>query len=225
MKNERWIICFDLETDGPDPKICNPVEIAAVPINPDTLEIKRDAIFHSMIRPPNIDKKEYFTDDIKKTIAWHAKKRDQTEEEIVQLWKSARDEKVVWKDFCLFCSKFTVDKKPGQWYPEPIPAGYNIAKYDMPILTRLAEKYKTKIPMSTVSEFDFMDAVLWWFESLDEPKDYKADTLRDFFGMKATGAAHTAISDVQDTAEWIVRFLKFHRKQASVSKFKNSFGK
>ena len=30
MKNERWIICFDLETDGPDPKICNPVEIAAV---------------------------------------------------------------------------------------------------------------------------------------------------------------------------------------------------
>ena len=40
--NHRWIIVYDLETDGPDPSTANPVEIAAVPVNPRTLEIKMD---------------------------------------------------------------------------------------------------------------------------------------------------------------------------------------
>ena len=37
--NKRWIIVFDWETDGKDPNTCNPVELAAIPINPRTLEI------------------------------------------------------------------------------------------------------------------------------------------------------------------------------------------
>ena len=38
--NNRWIIVFDWETDSPNPDTCNPVELAAVPVDPRTLEIK-----------------------------------------------------------------------------------------------------------------------------------------------------------------------------------------
>jgi len=49
------------------------------------------------------------------------------------------------------------------------------------------------------------------------------DTWRKFFGMKATGVAHDALVDVLEEAAIITRFMKFHRKQSSVDKFKNSF--
>ena len=56
VQNERWIIVFDWETDGKDPKNCNPVELAAVPIDPKTLEIRKDKGFQATIRPDGIDK-------------------------------------------------------------------------------------------------------------------------------------------------------------------------
>ena len=54
--NHRWIIVYDLETDGPDPSTANPVEIAAVPVNPRTLELKLDDTFEVTVKPPGIDK-------------------------------------------------------------------------------------------------------------------------------------------------------------------------
>ena len=53
----------------------------------------------------------------------------------------------------------------------------------------------------------------------------KLDTFRDFFGLKASAQAHEALSDTIDEAKLMVKFLKFHRKQASVSKFKGAFSK
>ena len=39
--NNRWIMVFDWETDGTDPTSCNPVELAAVPIEPRTWKLKQ----------------------------------------------------------------------------------------------------------------------------------------------------------------------------------------
>ena len=50
--NNRWIIVIDFETDGTDPNTCNPVELAAVPIEPRTLEIKASKAFSAVIKPP-----------------------------------------------------------------------------------------------------------------------------------------------------------------------------
>ena len=54
--NHRWIIVYDLETDGPDPTTANPVEIAAVPVNPRTLEIKMDDTFEVQLNLPVLTK-------------------------------------------------------------------------------------------------------------------------------------------------------------------------
>jgi len=222
--NNRWIIVFDWETDGPDPTTCNPVELAAVPVDPRTLEVKTDQAFKAVIKPDGIDTEEYFTKARQDTIAWHAKQRGVSSEEIVEDWKSGQSEKVVWKNFCNYCSKYHVDKKPGQWFTEPVPSGYNIINFDIPIARRLAKKYKTKLPFSEVSKIDMMDILFMWFENLDEPSSMKLDAFRKFFGMKAI-QAHEALSDTIDEAELMVKFIKFHRRQASVGKFKGAFAK
>ena len=54
--NNRWIMVFDLETDAPNPQTCNAVELAAVPVNPRTLEIKAEQAFRATIKPDDIDK-------------------------------------------------------------------------------------------------------------------------------------------------------------------------
>ena len=223
MKNSRWIICFDFETDSPDRDTCNPVQLAAVPIDPMTLEVKKSQAFNINIKPEGIDKPEYFDSEREKTINWHAENYGLTYEDIIEKWKNGVSEKVAWKNFCTYCSKYTVDKKPGQWFPDPIPAGYNITGFDIPIAMRLSKKYKTKLPFSEVNKLDAMDNLFWWFENLEEPYDYKMDTWRKFFGIKATGVAHDALTDVYEEAAIIIRFLKYHRKQSTVNKFKNSF--
>jgi len=225
MRNTRWIICYDFETDLPDPDECNVTELAAVPIDPDTLEIKKEHAFSAMIKPPGINKEEYFTDARNKTIKWHANNASCTSEEIVEGWKKGTAEKTAWKSFVAYCKKYEVEKRPGLWYPQPIPAGYNIIGFDAVILDRLVDKHKTKNPFSAVQKMDIMDLMFYWFESLDEPNDLKMDTLRKWLGMPSQGLAHTAIADVFEEAELLVRFLKFMRRQASVEKFKGSFAK
>jgi hypothetical protein len=70
-----------------------------------------------------------------------------------------------------------------------------------------------------------MDILFTWFENLEEPANMKLDTFRDFLGLEADGQAHEALSDTIDEAKLMVKFLKFHRKQASVDKFKGAFSK
>ena len=93
IMNNRWIIVFDWETDGTDPTTCNPVELAAVPIEPRTLEIKTDKAFSTVIKPPGITKEDYFTDERQKTIEWHAKQRGVESADIVAAWKKGKSEK------------------------------------------------------------------------------------------------------------------------------------
>jgi len=225
MKNSRWFICFDFETDGKNPHECNPVELAAVPIDPDTLEIKRDHSFSVLMRPPGIDSEEYFDNDRKKTIQWHADNAGCSYEDIVNRWKEGVAQKTAWKQFCAYCAKYDVDKRPGQWFPQPIPVAYNLIGYDLIIANRLSEKHKAKLPFSHVTKIDLMDLMFLWFENLDEPNDLKMDTLRDFLKIPSQGQAHLALPDVYEEAEMFVRFMKFHRKQASIGKFKGSFAK
>ena len=154
-------------------------------------------------------------------IDWHAKNAGCSREDIIAKWKNGVPPQQAWTSFCDYCSRFTTGKTR---YGLPIPAGYNIIGFDLPLLQRMADQYsKGKLPISSFRRMDLMDHLFWWFESLDEPKDYKLDTLREFFGLKAHSQAHDSLSDVIDTAKLIVRFMQFCRRQASVAKFKGAF--
>jgi len=225
MKNTRWFLCLDFETDGKDPHTCNPVELAAVPINPDTLEIRKQYAFNTVIRPPGIDTEEYFDDERIKTIEWHAKHAECTYDEVVEKWKDGMDQKTAWKNFCAYCTKYMVDKRPGQWYPQPIPVGYNIIGYDLIIARRLAAAHKTPFPMGEVNKVDIYDMIFTWLGHLPEPFDLQMDTLRPWLGLQSEGQAHSALADVFEEAAIFVKFMKFQRRQSRVDKFKGAFSR
>ena len=52
----------------------------------------------------------------------------------------------------------------------------------------------------------------------------KLDAFRKFLGMNEA-QAHEALSDTIDEAELLVKFMKFHRRQSTVGKFKGAFAR
>lgn len=223
--NHRWIIVYDLETDGPDPTTANPVEIAAVPVNPRTLEIKMDDTFEVTVKPPGIDKDDYFTTGVQKTIDWHASTRGCSSEDIVSTWKKGKSQKVAMKNFCSYLQKYHIEKDPVRriYFTEPAYSGYNVDGFDDIIIRNMCDKHKLDYPFAKMGNMDLLHYITYWFENMPEPENYKMDTLKEFFGLQSHGQAHSAISDVVDTAKILVRFLKFARRQVSVDKFKGSF--
>ena len=223
--NHRWIIVYDLETDGPDPTTANPVEIAAIPVNPRTLEIKMDDTFEVTVKPPGIDKDEYFTTGVQKTIDWHASTRGCSSEDIVSTWKKGKSQKVAMKNFCSYLQKYHIEKDPMRriYFTEPAYSGYNVDGFDDIIIRNMCDRHKLDYPFAKMGNMDLLHYITYWFENMPEPENYKMDTLKEFFGLQSHGQAHSAISDVVDTAKILVRFLKFARRQVSVDKFKGSF--
>jgi hypothetical protein len=51
MANSQKICVFDLETDGANPDICSPVQIAAIIVDPIRLEIIPDSEFNISLKP------------------------------------------------------------------------------------------------------------------------------------------------------------------------------
>jgi len=223
--NHRWIIVYDLETDGPDPTTANPVEIAAVPVNPRTLEIKMDDTFEVTVKPPGIDKDDYFTTGVQKTIDWHASTRGCSSADIVSNWKKGKSQKVAMKNFCSYLQKYHIEKDPVRriYFTEPAYSGYNVDGFDDIIIRNMCDRHKLDYPFAKMGNMDLLHYITYWFENMPEPENYKMDTLKEFFGLVSHGQAHSAISDVVDTAKILVRFLKFARRQVSVDKFKGSF--
>jgi len=216
MKNMSNIVVFDFETDGKNPHLCNPVQLAAVIINPRTLEIIPESEFSIDIKPNDMDKEEYWTNDIADTARWHANNYGVTLEQIKERWSKGTPEQTAWELFCKYLSNYGVGWKA------PIAAGMNIREYDLIITKRLEEKYKSKPTFAKRDKIDILDFCFAWFENLIEPTSYALDNLRKFFGISKDGS-HDAIKDVYDEARIIIKFLNLNRSISHKVKFKNSF--
>ena len=216
-QNKRYILIFDFETDDVNPLICNPVQVAAVILDPRSLEILDT--FESKIRPFNIDDKDYFVNH-KDTIEWHGKNRKITAEKVLADWKESPDLKTVWKNFKEFNFKYHTKQSNQSSYTAPIPSGFNIVNFDLPIANRLCKQYgyidtkgNSKL-FSAVNKIDVYDLMFIWFENLHEPERLNAETLFTFLGLDMSGG-HDALYDVKMTTKVLQRFLRFHRKIAT----------
>ena len=99
--NYNKICVFDFETDGRDPHKVNPVQLAAVIVDPRKLEVIKNAEFNSYMRPVDIDSDDY-VDRNRATIEWHANIRDCSTYEILECWRNAPSQKDVWSNFVGF---------------------------------------------------------------------------------------------------------------------------
>ena len=221
--NYRDIIVFDFETGSANPNRCQPTQIAAIALHGRKLTLQPGGVFNSEIRP-------ILDDD--KAIELGL---DPVEDEALEITHKTRKElakapqpKQVWKKFSEFVNKFNFKKT--QWYA-PIPAGYNINGFDLPIVQRMCEEHgptnqKGKQSLcSAVYKIDIMDIVWFWMESNPDVKSISLDNMRKYmeFPQESKDNAHDALQDVKDTANMMIRFMKFHRSLSSKTKFDKAF--
>lgn len=227
MINYNKICVFDFETDGVDPTKCSPVQIAAVMIDPITLDIISDSEFNIFFKPEVLEKDSnyvYETD----ILDFHAKVRGSTKEDILKQWLEYPSQQQSWKMFVEYLNKYHSRSSKKSHFSAPIAAGYNIHRFDLKIIDRLSQKYGDTNKEGNNNIFfqrdvlDIMNLVFYWFEQNNDLKSYSMDNLRDYLGISKDGA-HDALKDVKDSAEILIRFLKLYRNMANKVKFKDSF--
>ncbi len=230
--NSNHICVFDFETGGLPVKKekdwAEPIQIGAVMIEPKNLRIVSQ--FESLIqplRPDNLHPKALEVNNL-------------TKEQV----KKGPHPQVLWADFIRWKKQF---QKTDSVYNRPIPAGYNIITFDMPIVDRLCKQWgpTTKDKENDIEfqgvfnqiySIDLMHDVWRLMEgsecltefSSSGKHDLKLTTLAKWMGLEFTDA-HTALGDVYVTAAIIVRLLKMNRSlvgdgKAGRVKFHNAFG-
>jgi DNA polymerase III epsilon subunit-like protein len=227
MINYNKICVFDFETDGSDPKECSPVQIAAVMIDPISLEIIDNSEFNINFKPEVLSENneyEYQTD----ILDFHAKVKGCSKDDVLEQWKQYPPQQQSWKMFTEYLLKYHTRSSKKSPFSAPIAAGYNIHRFDLKIIDRLSNKYGNVDKERCSNIFfnrdiiDVMNLVFYWFEHNNDLKSYSMDNLRDYLGISKEGA-HDALKDVKDCAEVLIRFMKLHRNLADKVKFKDSF--
>jgi len=228
MANKQKICVFDLETDGTDPTICEPVQIAAIMIDPISLEIIKDSEFNINCKPPILDEDKDYGYEDSDVLEFHAKVSNSSKDKVLAQWKDYPKQSSSWKMFVSYLEKYHTRSTRKNQFSAPIAAGYNINRFDLKILDRLSRKYKNVNKEGNSSLFyprdvvDIMNILFYWFESNNELEKYTLDHFRDYVGISKEGA-HDALKDVKDSAEILIRFLKLHRNLSKKIKFRNSF--
>ena len=230
MANFQKICVFDLETDGISPEKCSPVQIAAIMVDPNKLEIIPDSEFNINLRPEALqDKPDYDYSD-SDVLDFHAKVRGSSKEDILKQWNDYQKQEQGWKLFVSYLELYHTRSDKKSCFTAPIAAGYNINRFDLRIIERLSTKYNNLNKEGKSSLFyprdvlDMMNMVFYWFEGNNELKNYTLDHIREYFGLSTVGA-HDALKDVKDTAHLLIRFMRLHRNLANKVKFKGSFVK
>tara|TARA_R110002110_G_scaffold124082_9_gene301355 strand:- start:190 stop:882 length:693 start_codon:yes stop_codon:yes gene_type:complete len=223
--NYRDIIVFDFETGSRNPQKTQPTQIAAIAIHGRRLTLQPGGMFNSEIRP--------ILDDEKAVAAGLDPLEDKTLEITHKNRKAlakAPLPKTVWRKFAEFCNKYNFKNSS---YTAPIAAGYNIIGFDMPIINRMCEKYgpvdgegRQKL-FNPIFKIDLMDMIFSWTENNPDIRSISMDFLRDWLGFpeESKENAHDALQDVKDTANILIKFLKFQRSIAEKTKFEQAFAR
>lgn len=203
--NFNNIIVYDFETSSAVPETTQILQIAALALDGRTLEPIEGGEFQSYCKPTRIEEVQQGALDVNKlTLEFLADK------------PSERD---VWDAFIKFCEKYSKGK--GIWN-KPVSAGYNHLGFDNIITKRACKDYNTTYPFHPRDSFDVMHLLFFWHEN--NPKYIKGslDYARGYYGMSSDGA-HDAIVDVKQTADMLVRKIKWMRKIAAKTKFQGAF--
>jgi len=226
------ICVFDFETDGSNPSECSPVQLSAVMIDTNRLEIIKDSEFNVYLKPERIENKTncdisvYDDSDI---LEWHGKIKGIDKSEVFNNWTKYPSQKHSWQQFVNYLDNYHLkNRKTKSQFSAPLACGYNIIRFDMKIINRLSTKFNNLNKENHTCLFhprdqiDIMNIAWLWFENSADVKSLSLDTLRDYLGIDKTNA-HDAIKDVKDCAEILIRFMRLHRNLSSKIKFKDSF--
>jgi DNA polymerase III alpha subunit (gram-positive type) len=218
MINLNKICVYDFETDGVDTEVCNPVELAAVMIDPRKMEIIPSSEFHINIRPDDIVLPSYY-EDHRDTIDFHSKVLGISHDEVLAKWQQSIPLEKAWLSFYDYTSQYHTNPARKTKFTAPIPAGHNIDGFDSEITERLNQRFKITNMFHCRDKIDTLTWSFFWFENQLEPKKLNFDAIREHVGFSKEGA-HTALQDVKQIAQYIIKLFNLHRKVAAKVKWK-----
>jgi DNA polymerase III epsilon subunit-like protein len=210
-RNDCTLLVFDTETGSLDVATAEILSIAAVAIDPQTLERVPNGEFYSLMRPENMANVQDGALAVNKL----------TRAELAK----APPRELVWRKFVDFVRQ--QNPKGRSPFTAPIACGKNIRAFDLPLCARLCAQYGDVDKAGRPNIFnqrwtlDLEDFLWLWFESRQDLPSYKLDDVREYMGLSKDGA-HSAITDAQQTADLIVHFLRLHRRVSPKVQFKNS---
>lgn len=225
MSYRNNILVFDFETSGKNCEGCQPTQLAAIIVSGRTGKIVKGSEFNSLIK---IEFDEEKCNELGV---------DLPEDKALEITKKTKEEldkaptlDVVWKNFSAYVEKYNIGK--GAW-DKPIPAGFNIKNFDMPLIRRIAgetpweygpfdKTAKRCTLFHPVTMFDVYDDVKRWLEWDSTVKSISMDSLRKKFGIRSDNA-HDALNDVIVTATFIEKFIALYRFFGPQIEFDNSF--
>jgi len=206
MANRDYIV-FDFETGSRNPNKTQPTQLAALALDGRNLSLK--GTFNSEIKPI-LNDDEAIAAGFDPIEDGALKVTNKTREALAE----APSLKSVWTKFCKFVDQYNWKGEP---FFAPIPVGYNIVGFDLPIINRLCrefgpwdEKREGQKLFSRVYKVDLMDNMFMWTEGDPSIKSISMDTLRERMGLSKENA-HDALQDVKDTANIFIKMLKTHR--------------
>lgn len=214
--NYSDIICFDLETSGVNTETAQIVQIGAVLIDGRRLEIVEGSEFDILIKPLYGEEcaaagLQELTDG---AINIHKKGHDLLAEKGVTLETGIQN----------FVSYVKSHNHTSTKWKAPIPCGYNIINYDLPILRRDISRVNSTDPFHTSIKIDVMQLMHLFFENDKNVHKLSADSLiRKHMGWKDKGESHDALGDVIMTAELMIKSMRLIRKAVGNIKFENCF--
>lgn len=235
--NNRKICVFDLETASPEKDSCQIIQIAAQIIDDRRLAVVDE--FMSWIQPDWLG--DGYTES---TIEWHVeqrnKKKKEEDKESVEDFKNMLKEQptieTVWPKFVNWVDQHNKSKGNMSSYHAPIPAGYNINGFDIPIIDRYCIKHGTTQKdkprlFNPIYSFDLLQHMWFWTENLDDP-DIKdrlklAENIKPWMGFpqERIDCAHDALEDVKDTSLIIIKLFKAQRYLTGVKPVETEGGK
>lgn len=208
MINRNNFIILDFETGDKVPETAPVIQIAALAVEPKSLQIYPGGIFNGFCCPDNFD-------DIQDGALGVIKK---TREEI----KAFPAQKLMWTNFTNWIDGFKISPKD-EW-DFPIFTGQNILNFDRIIMQRLCKQYKTRYPFHPTVMMDTYQLMFYWFERRMDVRKYNMDYIRTRIDLpdreKSKTGAHDALQDCYDILELFRKFMNISRNVAPKIKFK-----
>lgn len=201
MIDNRHFCVFDFETSSCNPSTTQVLQIGACIINKNNLEIVDE--FSSLVKPDDPDTLE------EGALRVNGLTKEQLEkappvDTIFPMWAK-------W-----IKSYNTTRDQSG--FGAPIPTGWGIVNFDLPILRRYCKRFdcwdKKRDEMNLVNPIFHLDCMeIYWLltRNNSDVKNVKLTTMAEYAGIPLSEIetrSHNAVWDVKMTASFAIRYLK-----------------
>jgi DNA polymerase III epsilon subunit-like protein len=231
LHQEEDICLYDFESGSINPRTTQPLELAAVMIDARKLEIIKDSLFCSKIKPLSDE------DAVKKGLDPIQKSALAVNNLSLAELDKAPDEKTVWNNFIQYQYRFNIKKDT---WNAAISCGFNITNFDKYIVDRLCKTYgpwddkkqQQKI-FNPVQSIDLKDITFLMNENNPEVDRNNFDTIRSWLNLDMDSiahhltddsmrGAHSAAVDVLQGAEVLCKMMKLIRHWSKKTDFRGN---